>query len=119
MSADKYPLPAHACSIWAAGDNLMVAFPGVATEQGHTIKLPLSEGGLRAVVSILRERSVAQDLRLSQRGTPSQWEADKLAAWGKALKRDRDERVAKLDAERAEAARERDEAAEFLKELGL
>lgn len=119
MSADKYPLPAYACSIWAAGDNLMVAFPGVATEQGHTIKLPLSEGGLRAVLSILRERATAQDLRLSQRGTPSQWEADKLAAWGKALKRDAAERIAKLDAERAAAKAERDEANQFLKELGL
>ena len=111
MSADKYPLPAYACSIWAAGDNLMVAFPGVATEQSHTIKLPLSVAGLQTVLSILRERSTAQDLRLSKFGTPSQWEVENDARY-KALIRAR--------ADDAKATREeKAEAAEFLKELGL
>jgi len=117
--SDKYPLPSYAVSAWIAGDSLMIAFPGTVTEQGHTIKLPASAGGLAAAIRIMRDRAEAQDLRVGNRGTPTQWEMEKLAAWGKALKRDKEEKIAKLEAKRAKAARERDEAAEFLKELGL
>jgi hypothetical protein len=116
---DKYPLPSYAVSAWVVGDSLMIAFPGSVSEQGHTIKLPASAGGLQAAVTIMRDRATAQDLRLGNKGTPSQWELEKLAAWGKAIKADKEERIAKLDAKRTEAARERDEATEFLKELGL
>lgn len=117
--ADKYPLPIYAVSVWVAGDNLFVAFPGTVSEQGHTIKLPASAGGLQVAVQIMKDRAQAQDLRLSNKGTPSQWEADKLAAWGKALKRDKEEKIAKLEAKKAALRREADEASEFLKELGL
>lgn len=132
MSADKYPLPAYACNVWVAGDSLMVAFPGTVTEQGHTIKLPASEGGLKTALSILRNRSDAQDLRLGNAGTPTQWDVEchAGAAWGKVTKRQREEREAlKLQKEAEEQAyrtartrraeRESREAAEFLKELGL
>ena len=115
----SYPLPTYAVSVWIAGDSLMVAFPGTVTEQGHTIKLPASPAGLKTALDIAKARSEAQDLRLGNRGTPSQWEADKMAAWGAALKRGMEERVEALEAKRAAAAAERDEAAEFLKELGL
>lgn len=112
MSADKYPLPQYAVSVWAAGDNLMVAFPGTVTEQGHTIKLPLSEGGLRAAISILKDRAQAQDLRLGNRGTPTALDAERLAAMNAALNRQgREAREAKMQ--------ERIEADEFLRELGL
>lgn len=114
-----YPLPAYAVSVWIAGDSLMVAFPGTVTEQGHTVKLPASPAGLKTAIDIAKARAESQDLRLGKKGTPTQWEAEKLAAWGKALARDRQERIEELDRKRAEAARERDEAEEFLKELGL
>ena len=52
---DPYPLPAYAVSIWISGDDLMVAFPGTVTEQGHTIRLPASAGGLQAAVNRLSE----------------------------------------------------------------
>ena len=110
--SDKYPLPAYACSIWVAGDSLMVAFPGTITEQGHTIKLPISEGGLKAALHILRERAQAQDLRIGQRGTPTNIDAQRLAALNEALN-------AESRAKREARAAERAEASEFLKELGL
>lgn len=115
MSADKYPLPSYACSVWVAGDHLMVAFPGTLSEQGHTIKLPVSEAGLKTALSILKERAQARDLRLSHSGTPSQHESEALlAAISQALSR-KDTTLAKQRATAAEAR----EASEFLKELGL
>jgi hypothetical protein len=109
---DKYPLPSYAVSAWVAGDSLFIAFPGMVSEQGHTIKLPASAGGLQAAVNIMRQRSQAQDLRLGNKGTPTQWDIMRLEALNKALNEDG-------AAKRAKAAQERAEAEEFLKELGL
>lgn len=132
LSADKYPLPAYAVSMWVVGDSLMIAFPGTVTEQGHTIKLPASAGGLQAAVNIMRERSRAQDLRLGNRGTPTQHEIEARAgaAFGKAVRKEREAReaavternerkLAEHTAKVRRAERERKEAATFLKELGL
>lgn len=117
---DKYPLPSYAVSVWVAGDSLMVAFPGTVTEQGHTIKLPASEGGLRAAISIMKERSRAESLRIGNAGTPTQWDTDRqMAHWGRMLRLDAIAKVAKHEAKMAEAKREKAEAEEFLKELGL
>lgn len=107
----KYPLPSYAVSVWANGDHLMVAFPPTVGEQGHTIKLPLSGAGLKTAVSILRDRAEATDLRLSQRGTPSQYEVENDQRY-KALMRAR-------QADKAATQAEIDEAAAFLEELGL
>jgi len=112
--AEHYPLPDYAVSVWVAGDHLMVAFPGQGTEKGHTVRLPISKGGLETVIKMLRERETAKDLRLSQPGTPSQWDTElilndaKYKAWLGALANDREAK-----------RRERAEAEEFLKELGL
>lgn len=120
MSADKYPLPAYAVSVWVAGDSLMVAFPGTASEQGHTIKLPASAGGFQAAINIMKDRAAAKSLKLGNRGTPTQWDTDRMMAhWGKLMKADADEKIAKHERKMVEAKRERDNAAEFLKELGL
>lgn len=129
---EKYPLPDYAISAWVVGDSLMIAFPGTITEQGHTIKLPASAGGLAAAVTIMKDRAAAKDLRLGNLGTPTQYdiEARAGAAFGRAVRKLREEKEAAI-AERNErklaehtakvrrATRERDEAAEFLKELGL
>ena len=109
---DKYPLPDYAVSVWVAGDSLMVAFPGSVSEQGHTIKLPASAGGFAAAITIMRDRARARDMRLGNKGTPTQWDIERLAAMNKALD-------AEGAVKRAERAREREEATEFLKELGL
>lgn len=102
--AEKYPLPDYAVSVWVAGDNLMVAFPGTRSEQGHTIKLPASPAGFATVVRILRDRSTARDLRLGNAGTPAQYdlEADQryaiiLGAMAKAKVVDESERRAAQD----------------------
>lgn len=129
---DKYPLPAYAVSAWVAGDSLFIAFPGSVSEQGHTITLPASEGGLRAAVNILKDRSRAEDLRIGNAGTPTQYSIEQRAgiAWGRATRKLREEEAAlvaeKNEAKLAEhtakvrrAKREKDEAEEFLKELGL
>lgn len=106
-----YPLPAYAVHTWIAGDNLMVAFPGTASERGHTITLPATVAGLQTAINIMKERAQARDLRLSQRGTPTQYEVENDRRY-RAL-------VAANGAERERKAREAEEAAEFLKELGL
>ena len=117
---DKYPLPSYAVSVWVAGDSLFIAFPGTVSEQGHTIKLPASAGGLQAAVNIMKDRASAESLRIGNRGTPTQWDTDKtLAHWGKLMKAGADAKLAKHEAKMAEARREKEEAAEFLKELGL
>jgi hypothetical protein len=78
---EAYPLPSYACSLWVAGDDLMVAFPGQGPEErGHTIRLPASAGGLTAVIKILRERASAASTKLSARGTPSQYEVERALA---------------------------------------
>jgi len=108
---EKYPLPAYAVSVWVAGDNLMVAFPGTLSEQGHTIKLPASPAGMQTIVRILRDRATARDLRLGNAGTPSQYdlEADQRYA---IILRAMGEAKAKDESAQAEARRE-------LEELGL
>lgn len=132
MSADKYPLPCYAISAWVVGDSLMIAFPGTVSEQGHTIKLPASAGGLQAAITIMRDRASAESLKLGNRGTPTQWdiEARAGAAFGRATRKLREEKEAKVAENNARklsehtarvrrAEREREEAAEFLRELGL
>ncbi len=111
MSADKYPLPDYAVSVWVAGDDLMIAFPSSRTERGHTIKLPASAGGLKAAITILKARSAERSHLLGERGTPTQYEMetalssdDKYKAWLKSMD------AAKVEAEDAKA---------FLQELGL
>jgi len=89
----------------------MVAFPPVRGEHGHTIKLPISPAGLSTALAILKDRVTADDLRISQRGTPSQWDIDTNQLY-KAM-------VASRAAEKAARQREKDEAAAFLEELGL
>lgn len=75
---EPYPLPSHAASFWIAGDDLWIAFPGQGPEErGHSIKLPASAGGLAAAVKIMRDRATAKDLKLSNRGTPSQYEVER------------------------------------------
>lgn len=111
MSADKYPLPSYAVSVWVAGDNLMVAFPGIASEQGHTIKLPASAAGFQTIVRILRDRATAQDLRLGNAGTPSQYDLEADQRYAIILKAMKSEDDAARSA-KAQAARE-------LQELGL
>jgi hypothetical protein len=73
---DKYPLPEYAVSVWVAGDNLMVAFPGTVSERGHTIKLPASATGLSTAITIMKERAQARSLFLGNRGTPTQYEIE-------------------------------------------
>ena len=108
---DKYPLPDYAVSVWIAGDNLMVAFPGQGTDRGHTIKLPASQAGLATAIKIMRERETAKDLRLSAKGTPTKWEVEtdkKYKAWLGALRADKTRKASELA-----------EAEELLKEIGL
>jgi hypothetical protein len=97
---DKYPIPHYAVSVWVAGDHLMVAFPGTASEQGHTIKLPVSAGGLQAAITVLKDRATARDLRLSNRGTPTQWDLEndnRYKTWLKAMAEDKKEKAKSPD----------------------
>lgn len=125
-----YPIPAYAISVWVAGDSLMIAFPGTVTEKGHTIKLPASAAGLDTAVKIAKARAEASDLRIGNRGTPTQYDVEAGKAWGAVTKRQRAEREAVEAADKADAlarhtakkrraAREKEEAETFLKELGL
>jgi hypothetical protein len=112
---ERYPLPDYAVSTWVVGDDLFIAFPSTRTEKGHTIKLPASGGGLHAAITIMKARGTERSHLLGQRGTPTQYEMEtalssdqRYAAWLKAMGESSAARV-----------KEREEAEEFLKELGL
>jgi hypothetical protein len=112
--SDKYPLPAYAVSMWVVGDNLMVAFPGTVSEKGHTIKLPASAGGLQAAITIMKDRARATDLRIGNKGTPTQYD---LEAIGKFMIENAGYK--EREARKASTAAEVAEATAFLEELGL
>lgn len=87
--SEPYPLPKHAAYIWSAGDQIFLAFPPtVGGDKGHSVSLPASAAGLSRALAILRDRASALDLRLNQRGTPTQLnlESDKkYKDWLKAM----------------------------------
>ena len=94
---EPLPLPAHAASFWIAGDDLWIAFPGQGPEErGHSIRLPASVAGLATAISILKERTKANDLRLANRGTPTQYDIEneeRYKAFVRASARNKEERT--------------------------
>lgn len=124
---EPYPLPAHAASFWIAGDDLWIAFPGQGPEErGHSIRMPASPAGLHTAIQIMKARSEANDLRLGNKGTPTQYDLEAGKAWGAVQRRwniEDDARAREILAEKAATAAERAEAREQakadLKELGL
>lgn len=113
---EPYPLPAHAASFWIAGDDLWIAFPGQGPEErGHSIRLPASAGGLAAAIQIMRDRSRATDLKLGNRGTPTQHSVERALA--------HDARytaiLGAMKTEKAVNETERAAASAELRELGL
>ncbi len=106
--SEIYPSPAHAAHIWITGDNLNLGFPALnGSNKGHSVVLPATPAGLSRALAILRDRASALDLRLNQRGTPTQLnlESDsKYNAWLRAMKT---------------TDTEREDAGKFLKDLGL
>ncbi len=93
--SEPYPLPKHAAYIWAVGDQIMLAFPAATgSDKGHTVSLPASAAGLSRALAILHDRASALDLRLNQRGTPTQLnlESDKkYNEWLRAMKATKEE----------------------------
>lgn len=124
---ETYPLPSYAISLWVAGDDLWLAFPGQGPEgKGHSVRLPASQAGMATAITILRERAQAERLELGNRGTPTQYEIEAGKAWGRATKRLREETEAQIVAkveERAAAKRRKAKAQAIarreLEELGL
>ena len=109
---ERYPIPSHAASFWIAGDDLWIAFPGQGPEErGHSIRLPASAAGMATAIQIMKERAQARSLRLSNPGTPSQYEVENDRRY-KALVRVR-------ETERQTSRADRETAAAELKELGL
>jgi hypothetical protein len=109
---EVYPLPAHAVSMWIAGDDLFIAFPGQGPEErGHTVRLPASVAGLQTTIAIMRERSTAKSLRLGHRGTPTQYELEQDKRYGAILEAMAADTAEKRDAKRRAEAE--------LAELGL
>src|SRR5438309_159855 len=130
---ETYPLPSYAISLWVAGDDLWLAFPGQGPEgKGHSVRLPVSKSGLKVAINILRDRAKAESLKIGHDGTPTQYTVEQYAgrAWGTVSKRMREEREVRLakeieDRVQYNAARERAKAkakaraAAELAELGL
>ena len=109
--SESYPLPSYACSVWVAGDNLMVAFPATIGQKAHTVPFPNSERGLRAALTVLRARETNQNLSIGTRGAPPRAYMEdiinndaKFKSWLSAM---------------GEAKVDRAAAAEELKEFGL
>lgn len=109
---ESYPIPSHAAHFWIAGDDLWIAFPAQGPEaRGSSIHLPANEHGLATAISILKTRTKTPDLKLGNRGTPTQYELDQDKKYGAILAAMR----ATTDEKLAEAAQAKSE----LEELGL
>ena len=73
IMSELYPPPKHSAYIWASGDQLYLAFPPLnGSAHGHRVVLPATPAGLSRALAILHDRASALDLRLNQRGTPTQ-----------------------------------------------
>jgi hypothetical protein len=112
---EPYPLPSHAVSVWAVGDELFVAFPGTVTDKGHTVTFPATANGLQALVNILRRREASNDRRIANAAAPTQYQIER------ALVQDRKyaEIIAHLDRNRADRTAANAEAEALLADLGL
>lgn len=109
---ETFPLPSYAISLWVAGDDLWLAFPGQGPEgKGHSVRLPASQAGFATAISILRDRVQAKDLKLGQPGTPTQYELEQDRKYGAIL--------AAMKADTAERREAQAKAAAELAELGL
>lgn len=110
---EAYPLPAHAASFWVSGDDLWIAFPGQGPEErGHSVRLPASPAGLAAAITILKDRAEhGRDLKLGNRGTPTQYEIENDKRYRALVRARAEEREASLE--------ERQAARAELEELGL
>lgn len=110
--AEFYPIPSYAVSLWVAGDDLWLAFPGQGPEgKGHSVRLPASLAGMQTAVALLRDRSQAKDLKLGNRGTPTQYELEQDRKYGAIL--------AAMAADTQEKREVRAKAQAELAELGL
>jgi len=109
---ERYPIPSYAVSLWVAGDDLWLAFPGQGPEErGHSIRLPATVAGMQTAIAVLRERSQAKSLKLGERGTPTQYELEQDRKYGAIL--------AAMKADSEEKRAERAKAQAELEELGL
>lgn len=82
MSSDPYPLPSYAASIWLAGDDLCIVFPG-----SHTVRIPRSKlstdadgpaetRGWVVLISLLTARRRGGDSRIATPAAPIQYSID-------------------------------------------
>lgn len=88
----KYPLPAHAASIWFTGTSLNLTFPN-----DQTIVIPLercgvetnewgsplpSQRGWAVILQCLKDRATAsrEESKIGQRGQPTQYEVERAMA---------------------------------------
>lgn len=109
---ESYPLPDYAVSLWVAGDDLWIAFPGQGPEgKGHSVRLPASIAGFATAISILRDRAQAKSLKLGERGTPTQYELEQDRKYGAIL--------AAMQADTADRRADKARAEAELAELGL
>lgn len=110
-----YPLPGYAAYIWVAGDEIKLVLPSPLDAPAHTITLPNNDKGLARALAILREREHEPQSTIGKAAAPTQHMTDralandaKYNAWLRTMREQSDERKA-----------EREEAEQFLKEIGL
>lgn len=104
-----YPLPSHAISVWLAGDTLWARFPPTTPGgKGHSAPFPATPEGFALALSILRERATANyTMTIGTRAAPVRYDLEKIA------------QALKEGTTYAKKKREKEEADEFLKEIGL
>lgn len=82
-----YPIPSYAATVWLAGDKLAVSFPPLpGLDKSHTIQVPCTEEGIKALATVLRDREHGFDTaqaKLGTKGSPTQYN---LAEMIKAMK---------------------------------
>ncbi len=77
----SYPLPAHAASIWIAGDTLFLAFPSTDPGvRGHTTQLKINENTMLTLIHVLRSRARSHHEieRLGTTACPTQYNLDAI-----------------------------------------
>lgn len=77
--SEPYPLPSHACYIWAVGDQLHLSFPPLpGNEKSHSVILPNTPAGLQALGMVLRDRSRQAKPTIATKGTPTYLDMEKI-----------------------------------------
>ena len=110
-----YPVPRHAANIWVTGDTLWLGFPPLQESgHAHSVPFPRNPEGLRLAIEILAERSKGP-LTIGNNGSPTKYQVERALVDDKRY----NTLLRAIREDKAQKAKEKAEATEFLRDLGL